>query len=375
MMINYGRFIGKVASRRQPSIIRELLKILQSASPDMIPLSGGLPNPAMFPFKSAAVTLRDGTTLDISGQAINSALQYLPTNGHAGLLSKLRDLQVRVHGLEHRDFDTCYDLVTCNGSQDGLSKTLEMMINPGEPIIVDDHTFFATMGVLDPHCASYIPVETDPEGMRPDRLWQAISSRLRPRDPTAPKVLYSNPTGSNPCGSVLPAARKQEIYDICCEYDIIIIEDDPYFYMQFGPREPSFLSMDRDRRVIRLDSFSKVLSSGLRLGFITAPHPLMEKIVLHLQTSALHASALSQVSDVTVVSKGVVKEKFPESPRSSWTSSSVSGVTRASTATCTPSSPSTSADEISCTQQLSDTSKDSASGHFPGEECSSGFES
>ncbi len=70
--------------------------------------------------------------------------------------------------------------------------------------------------------------------MRPDSLWAELSSRFRPGDPGAPKFLYTNPTGANPCGTVLPVDRKRAIYEIACEYDMVIVEDDPYYYMQFG---------------------------------------------------------------------------------------------------------------------------------------------
>ena len=98
----YARFVNKVSQRRQPSIIRELLKILAEASEDMIPLSGGLPNPAMFPFEKVEVTLKTGPgpgseKLSIEGNALNHALQYLPTQGHGGLLKKLRNLQCKVN--------------------------------------------------------------------------------------------------------------------------------------------------------------------------------------------------------------------------------------------------------------------------------------
>ena len=93
----YDRFISRVSSLRQPSIIRDLLKILATASDDMIPLSGGLPNPAMFPFEKIEVTLKgQKDKLEIAGPDLNAALQYLPTQGHGGLLAKLRELQCHV---------------------------------------------------------------------------------------------------------------------------------------------------------------------------------------------------------------------------------------------------------------------------------------
>ena len=98
-------------------------------------------------------------------------------------------------------------------------------------------------------------------------------------------------------GTVLTQERRNEIYQLASEHDMLILEDDPYYYLQFlqGDRPPSFLSLDTEGRVLRFDSFSKVLSSGLRLGFISGPPQLVERIVLHMQCSVLHASSMSQI--------------------------------------------------------------------------------
>ena len=111
-----------------------------------------------------------------------------------------------------------------------------------------------------------------------------------------PKIMYINPTGANPTGTVLPLDRRRKIYEIASKYDLLILEDDPYYYLQFtkGNRVPSFYSMDVDGRVLRFDSFSKILSSGLRLGFVTGPKPLIERIMLHMQVSSMHTTSLSQ---------------------------------------------------------------------------------
>ena len=111
-----------------------------------------------------------------------------------------------------------------------------------------------------------------------------------------PKIMYINPTGANPTGTVLPLDRRRKIYEIASKFDLLILEDDPYYYLQFtkGNRVPSFYSMDVDGRVLRFDSFSKILSSGLRLGFVTGPKPLIERIMLHMQVSSMHTTSLSQ---------------------------------------------------------------------------------
>merc|ERR1712037_1013912 len=106
-------------------------------------------------------------------------------------------------------------------------------------------------------------------------------------EPDRPKVLYINPTGANPTGTLLSAERRKEIYQLCCDYNLQFGEKDS--------RPPSFLTLDTQGRVLRFDSFSKILSSGIRLGFVTGPKELIQRIVLHMQVSVLHASSLSQV--------------------------------------------------------------------------------
>ncbi|KAL0025949.1 hypothetical protein WJX77_006756 [Trebouxia sp. C0004] len=119
-----------------------------------------------------------------------------------------------------------------------------------------------------------------------------------------PRLLYTVPVGQNPTGVITPTLRRQQIYSICRQHDVIILEDDPYFYLQFAKDGTppglsalgeSYLSLDVDGRVIRLDSFSEVLAPGLRLGWATAAPALLEKLIFHLHGSTLGPCAMSQV--------------------------------------------------------------------------------
>jgi len=136
--------------------------------------------------------------------------------------------------------------------------------------------------------------------MNPESL-EEILSQWSPEDAEnphsdIPKVLIVIPNASNPSGSTLPLERRKKIYAIAQKYYLLIVEDDPYFYLQFSkPYLPSFLSMDVDGRVLRSDSFSKILSSGLRVGFLTGPKALLQRLTLHMQVSVMHCSAMSQM--------------------------------------------------------------------------------
>ncbi|GMH47540.1 hypothetical protein TL16_g00087, partial [Triparma laevis f. inornata] len=180
-----------------------------------------------------------------------------------------------------------------------------------DTLLVESPTYSGSLAFLGPASVNLQGVQTDEHGLIPSDLrrvlegWEGSNpSRKKPR------VLYTIPTGSNPSGGSLSLARKHEIYELAVEHDLLILEDDPYYYLDFegssspdGPgRCPSLLSIDEragGARVLRFDSFSKLLSAGIRVGFATGPAELIERIELHTQATMLHASGVSQA----VVSK------------------------------------------------------------------------
>ncbi|XP_043746844.1 kynurenine/alpha-aminoadipate aminotransferase, mitochondrial-like isoform X2 [Cervus elaphus] len=301
--MNYTRFITAKSAARKPYSIRVMYEKLDKAPKSVISLATGLPNPNMFPFKTAVITIENGKVIQFDEELMKKALQYSQSAGLPELLSWLKQLQVKLHNPptihyapSQGQMDIC---VTC-GSLEGLSKVFEMIDNPGDNILVNESVYSGTIHALQPLGCNMINVSSDEHGIIPDSL-REILSKWKPEDSkdpekNTPKFLYTVPNGNNPAGNSFTAERKREIYELARKYDFLIIEDDPYYFLQFNkPWAPTFLSMDVDGRVIRADSFSKVLSSGLRVGFITGPKPLIERIVLHIQVSTLHTSTFTQL--------------------------------------------------------------------------------
>jgi len=300
---DYSRFISRLGSSREPSPIRLLTQILQDSPKTMISLAGGMPNPSLFPFTEASFKLRDGSTLEIDGESMKTALQYGASQGDPSLLKHIRNLVAHYHNpptMSRPASEGGLDFCMISGAMDGLDKAMLMMVNPGDHVLVENPTYSGFLSSLNPIGCRLIPVDNDTSGLRPDKLRAALS-RWTPdavTDPHSdiPKVLYTVPNGANPTGFSLTEQRKREIYQIAQEYNLIIIEDDPYYFLQFKkPYAPSFLQIDTDGRVLRFDSFSKILSSGMRLGFVSGPQPLVYRIVLHTMAANIHASGLSQV--------------------------------------------------------------------------------
>lgn len=301
--MNYARFITARSAARRPSPIRVYTEIQSRAPKSVISLATGSPNPNTFPFKTATIHIDNGKTIQFDEQIMKRALQYSESAGIPELLSWLKQLQVKLHNpptLHYPSSQGQMDICVTSGSQDGLGKVFEMIINRGDNILLNEPVYSGTLQALRPLGCNMINVSSDEYGIIPDSL-KEILSKWKPEDSknpekNTPKFLYTVPNGDNPTGNSLTSNRKKEIYELARKYDFLIIEDDPYYFLQFNkPWAPTFLSMDVDGRVIRVDSFSKVLSSGLRIGFITGPKPFIERIVLHTQVSTLHTSTFTQL--------------------------------------------------------------------------------
>ncbi|XP_078533799.1 kynurenine/alpha-aminoadipate aminotransferase, mitochondrial-like isoform X3 [Lissotriton helveticus] len=269
--INYSRFLNSVSAARQQSTMKSLGLLISKSPPSLINLCGGVPNSSTYPFKKASITMHDGSIIEIEEHLMKIALNYSLSQGVPDLVSWLKDLQIRVHNpptVNYSPEKGQMELCITNGCLEGLSKVFEMLVSPGDNILVSDPVFEGALRVLKPLGCNIIGVPSDNQGIIP-RALKEVLSKWRPEDvrkpeSRSPKFLYTVPTGGNPIGMTLSTERKKAIYQIAREYDFLIVEDDPYFYLQFTkPLAPSFLSMDVDGRVLRADSMSKVISPGV----------------------------------------------------------------------------------------------------------------
>ncbi|XP_014785033.1 kynurenine/alpha-aminoadipate aminotransferase, mitochondrial isoform X2 [Octopus bimaculoides] len=308
--MNYKRYFNKTSLHRKPSIIRLLSDIFFENPKEIISMAGGMPNDSLFPILSGTFKLRDGTSLTINETDMARALQYSMTEGFPELIEWIVMLQKDIHGLP---LQNCTDerkskTIITAGSQDGLSKVYEAVIGENDYILIETPCYSGTLCAIKPLRPRFLNISTDKDGIIPSELLRALSrwSPLDAKNPNSdiPKILFMVPTGGNPTGINYSLERKKEIYEIARTYDLLIIEDDPYYYLQFSKDYvPSFLSMDVDGRVLRSDSFSKLLSAGLRCGSLTGPKYVIEQILLHMQTSVVHASGLTQMLILRILEK------------------------------------------------------------------------
>jgi len=285
--------------RRVPSPIRVTTQIAQE-NPHFINLAAGLPNSSLFPFKTATVTTSDGFKIELEGKKMQRSLQYSGSQGLPELLTFISEVHQKYHNPASMQSEcnmNKFSSIVTTGSQDGLSKVFQMLLDPEDCVIVDDPCYSGTIAALRPMGCKLLPATTDAKGIVPEKLEQIVKENPQV------KVLYTIPTGSNPTGASTSFERKKQVLKIAKENDLIIIEDDPYYFLQFNPKTPSYQSMDTEGRVIRSDSLSKILSSGMRLGWISGANYFINKLVLHQQASTLHTSTFTQI---------IVSELFKE---------------------------------------------------------------
>ncbi|TBU52859.1 pyridoxal phosphate-dependent transferase [Dichomitus squalens] len=193
------------------------------------------------------------------------------------------------------------------GNADAITKVFRMLGAPGDYFLADEFTFGPMPLAADAHGIKWVPVRIDSGGIIPEEL-ERILSEWDIKRGRRPHVLYSTPCGQNPTGSTLNAERRKRIYELAQNFDFIIIEDDPYYFLQYDAPNTqssvsestkafptSFLSLDVDGRVIRIDSFSKVLAPGLRLGYITTAPQLVPHLINLIDFSTQNPSGFPQV--------------------------------------------------------------------------------
>jgi 2-aminoadipate transaminase len=278
------RYAGLFARRTQvmkSSAMRDLMAVTEQ--PDVISLAGGLPDTSTFPAEDfAALMARVGA--DSSAQA----LQYAPTEGLAVIKTCIQEVMA-AEGMAVEPEDV---LVTTGGQQviDLVCRTL---IDPGDVVLTEGPTYPGAVPVFCSYQADVVQIEMDDDGMRIDRLQEALD-RLDQEGRT-PKFVYTIPSFQNPAGVTLSLERRRALVRLARERELLVLEDNPYGLLRYeGEPLPTLYALDRGEYVIYLGTFSKILSPGLRLGWTAAPLPVLEKLNLGKQAADLCSPPLSQ---------------------------------------------------------------------------------
>ena len=258
------------------SFIRETLKVTES--PDIISFAGGLPNPTVFPVQELAQVARDVISED--GAA---ALQYATTEGYYPLREWVAErYKKRYHISVHPE-----QILITHGSQQCLDLCGKIFINQGTPVSIEKPGYLGAIQAFSLYEPHFCPVQLNSDGPDLHDLEEGMqihSSRL----------FYGVPNSQNPSGITWPAAKRADVAHIMSDYDATFIEDDAYGEIRFSGDAFHPVKKLVPDHVVMNGSFSKIITPGMRMGWICAPDPVMTQLVTAKQATDLHSSILAQ---------------------------------------------------------------------------------
>ena len=279
------------AQQLQSSFIREILKITQR--PEIISFAGGLPSPATFPVEHMKAAF--DKVLTENGKV---ALQYGPTDGYPLLREWIAN---------SLSTDTCKiapeQVLMTSGSQQALDLLGKVLIDEGSRVLVETPSYLGALQAFSVYRPEFKSVATDDHGLVPSSI-EPVAEGAR--------MLYALPNFQNPTGRSLSVERRLELVETCARLGIPLIEDDPYGALSYkGEPFPKMLNMNPEG-VIYMGSFSKVLTPGIRLGYVVAPLALVRRLELAKQASDLHTAQLTQMVVYEVIKDGFLDTHIPK---------------------------------------------------------------
>lgn len=272
------QFSDKIAPLK-PSAIREIFKVL--GDPSIISLAGGNPAPETFPVEEF-----QALSAKLFAENGRNALQYGLTEGYLPLREKITKRLKEKLGIG-RDFD---ETIVVTGGQQGVDLTCKILCNEGDVVLCEDPSFIGALNAFRSYNTRLVGIPVDDCGMQIDKLEQALKKEKRA------KLIYTIPTFQNPTGVCMSLERRKALYALAKKYGVIIIEDNPYGELRFhGEEIPTIKSMDEDGIVVYCGSFSKILSPGMRIGFLCAQKEIVSKIVVAKQVNDVHTNLFFQM--------------------------------------------------------------------------------
>ncbi|MGV9359381.1 aminotransferase-like domain-containing protein [Amycolatopsis sp. NPDC003731] len=281
---NLDPHLERYAARTAGMTASEIRALFAVASrPEVVSLAGGMPNLAALPLDTlsaqvAEIIAEDGLV----------ALQYGSAHGIPVLREQICEIMALEGIKAHPD-----DVVVTVGSQMGLDMVTRLFCDPGDVVIAEGPSYVGALGSFAAYQAQVVHVEMDDRGLVPSLLREALDQTKKAGRRV--KFLYTIPNFHNPAGVTLAVERRAEILEICREHGVLVVEDNPYGLLGFdGQTYPALRSTDPDN-VVYLGSFSKTFASGLRVGWVLAPHAVREKLVLAAESATLCPPTFNQM--------------------------------------------------------------------------------
>lgn len=272
------KFSDKLTALK-PSAIREIFKSL--ADPEIISFAAGNPSPLSFPVDELSKL-----AADIFADDSTNALQYSVTEGY---IPFRKDVVSRLRSKFGIDADIDNTIIV-SGGQQAIELACKALCNEGDNVICEDPSFIGGLNAFRSNGANTVGLKLEEDGADPAEL-----DRLLTETPNV-KLIYLIPTFQNPAGITTSLEKRKGLYDVAVKHQVMIFEDNPYGELRFSGEEvPTMKSFDTEGIVIYASTFSKILSSGMRVGYVTAPQPVIQKMVVAKQSEDVHTNIFFQM--------------------------------------------------------------------------------
>ncbi|GAB4263083.1 MAG: PLP-dependent aminotransferase family protein [Thermoleophilia bacterium] len=289
-----GRYAARTRVMRS-SAMRDLMSL--TARPEIISLAGGLPATDSFP-----QDIFERITQEISNTQRALSLQYGPTEGFDFLKQDIAE----VMAAEGTQVDPAHILVTTGGQQ-AIDLVTKTFVDPGDVVLAEGPSYAGALTTFSTYQTDVLHMPMDQAGLDVEAI-PGVLDHLAAQGRRA-KFLYIVPNFSNPGGTTLSLERRRRLVEISAERDLLIVEDNPYGILRYeGEALPTLFSLDTAENVIYLGSFSKIISPGIRTGWIVAPPAIYQKLIFGKQATDLCSSPFNQMFVHAFVSSGAWRD-------------------------------------------------------------------
>ncbi len=263
----------------QPSAIREILKY--ASVPGVVALSAGNPAPEAFPVDAIAAI-----SAKLLAERPIDVLQYGATEGYQPLRDHLKTYMSEKYGVG----DESDDVLITSGAQQVMELVTKTVCNAGDVVICESPSFIGSLNSFRALGAKLVGVPVEADGIDVDALEAAL------KENTNVRFIYTIPNFQNPAGVTMSMEKRRRVYELAKAYGVLIVEDNPYGDLRFSGEDlPAIKTLDDDGVVVYAGSFSKVLSSGMRVGFAVAPKALLAKMIVAKQGEDVHTTQWAQM--------------------------------------------------------------------------------
>ena len=304
-MVDAEKFYSELGKTFEPGIITQVvLAAMDSAKhgKKIIGLTGGLYDPKSLPGEEVSRVLAEASEEDW-----REMLQYGGTLGSPELREELSKFMAG-HGIEA---DPNGEIIITTGSQQALDLVARVFLDPGDVVIVGAPTYLSALGAFRQFNPEIRSVEIDEGGMNVEAL-EAELGRIEAEGKWA-KLLYLVPSFQNPTSTMLTVERRRRIVELAEEHDFIILEDNPYGYICFGGEMPTpVMGLDRAGRTMYTSTYSKILSPGMRIGWLVAPREFVSKFAEAKSNVSICNDGITQYVAAQLFKRGEVEAQIPK---------------------------------------------------------------